>query len=40
MSFCGCQTNANFDDLLKSLFDSMSDIVYDDDKQIYKLTVT
>jgi Holliday junction resolvase RusA-like endonuclease len=40
ISFYGCRTNADIDNMLKSLFDSMNGIVYEDDKQIYKITVT
>ena len=40
ISFCGCRTNADIDNMLKSLFDSMNGIVYEDDKQIYKIIVT
>ena len=38
--FSGCRKNADIDNMLKSLFDSMNKIVYHDDKQIFQIVAT
>lgn len=40
ISFCGCRKNSDIDNMLKVLLDSMNDLVYIDDKYIYRLVVT
>lgn len=40
ISFTGCRTNSDIDNMLKALLDSMNGIIYKDDKQIYQLIVT
>ena len=40
ITFEGCRKNADIDNLLKVLLDSLNKLVYEDDKQIYQMIVS